>query len=180
MSVVCLCGHSDCDCTEFRVDRLEAEGFHDGYESRRADAPLTPDVDSRIPSGHSASGDLSHPDDPDVRPASGPLGGVVPGDPAMATRAIRDRHRCPTGIVSGLTIWRGICGHLWDRADEDTDECPRCATEAAYVQMEVARDAVASELRLAVLELTPNECPANPDKKHVTYGGICHCGWTDR
>ena len=23
-------------------------------------------------------------------------------------------------------IWRGSCGHVWDRAIEDTDVCPRC------------------------------------------------------
>jgi hypothetical protein len=25
-----------------------------------------------------------------------------------------------------LTTWRGTCGHLWDRAVEDTEACPRC------------------------------------------------------
>lgn len=32
--------------------------------------------------------------------------------------------------VAAFTIWRGTCGHVWDRRVEDTDECYRCALEA--------------------------------------------------
>lgn len=28
--------------------------------------------------------------------------------------------------IPPLSTWRGLCGHLWDRAVEDTDVCPRC------------------------------------------------------
>jgi hypothetical protein len=39
-----------------------------------------------------------------------------------------------TYSVAPFTTWRGTCGHLWDRAVEDTDECPRCAMNARLPQ----------------------------------------------
>lgn len=35
-----------------------------------------------------------------------------------------------------LTTWRGKCGHLWDRAVDDTDQCPRCKAEARVRELE--------------------------------------------
>jgi hypothetical protein len=28
--------------------------------------------------------------------------------------------------LAPMTTWRGLCGHVWDRAVEDTEVCPRC------------------------------------------------------
>lgn len=33
-----------------------------------------------------------------------------------------------------MTTWRGLCGHVWDRAIEDTADCPRCAVNAALAE----------------------------------------------
>jgi hypothetical protein len=33
---------------------------------------------------------------------------------------------------SPLSTWRGICGHVWDRAVEDTELCPRCQLAEAH------------------------------------------------
>lgn len=61
---------------------------------------------------------------------------------------------CPHArIVSGLTIWRGTCGHLWDRRDENTDVCPRCRLARALDDVAFWLDAEADNPR-------PNPSPA--------------------
>ena len=38
--------------------------------------------------------------------------------------------------------WRGSCGHLWDRAVEDTDECPRCHGDQVIADLIDAAEAL--------------------------------------
>lgn len=32
-------------------------------------------------------------------------------------------------------LWIGICGHMWDRAEEDTAKCPRCALRSKFTKL---------------------------------------------
>jgi len=54
---------------------------------------------------------------------------TMPEDYQRGYRAA-ESHYPPMGT------WRGSCGHLWDRAVEDTDECPRCLMARALAESE--------------------------------------------
>jgi len=72
-------------------------------------------------------------------------------DRQAAVEAAIDSHEAIHGI--GFSVWRGTCGHVWDRAREDTEECPRCAMETDRAARERKMEAQAEKARGLVADL---------------------------
>lgn len=78
-----------------------------------------------------------------------------------------------------LTTWRGLCGHVWDRAVEDTAECPRCTAQAVLIEAMAKVDAASASCPVRTSARAYEKCPRcyatdrqNCGPEVAAYGGL--------